>query len=255
MKPSIIVCVDETETRFPEDGFYVHISKQEAVLRIASVSLIEGEAFDREVIVRTLLLRKKQRYLLGNGRVCKKEFVERNNFFNASEVPAIVIELKMSFDDPRRPKAEIFLDFAKTFKRFTYTKTSGFLKEAEGIFHQASLFLDFLDEREYFPTFSEKSGHKKLRREEDLIRRMLWLFNELCANVTRRNRIPTIGRKSKNSKEVIIGKECSPIFNCPLRNPFAAINNLNLSHFLEHGQPYFTEDDLRSILEDARKSF
>lgn len=251
VKPSIVVCIDEINTAVREDGFYLLHEGDTTILRIAAVAVIDKDALDTSVIKRTLNTNKFERGALGNPKMCHHAFVKAHNF-SAKQVPSIVVELHFN-QNTGNMRAAIFLDEVKAFKHFNYSEAQTFLRRGNGTLSEINRFVHTLMHHGYVQNFNAKTQHTALAQEHNLVRTITWLFNRVCRTVAQKERIPILCREDVRSLRIAQHREDYAIFNCPFRNPLAAINNTNLTYFLDHGSICFSESDLRRMVRENKK--
>jgi hypothetical protein len=251
MKASPIICVDEPKTTLAEDGFYIQkTGRISSTLRLAAVALYEREMLDLECIKRTLRKNKDERFSLGNLKMCSQKALDELNFQNDKEVPAIVVDIELN-ERTLQVSAGVYLDYVKAFKHHTFNQIAPLIDSGTGTFAEVVAFFKRLRLGGYAETMKGWDDYARLSREENFVRRLVWLFNEVCANLVHTNGVPVIGKQSKTCPVLEVSETNIPIFNCPIRQPVAAINNFNLVHFLQHGEPYFKTTGLERILRDS----
>lgn len=250
IRPATIVCVDDHKAMLAEDGFYIHKDKQSTTLRLASVAVYGNDALKIDLIERMICLNREERKLYGSPRMCSDTFIDEHNFRLEKEVPALVVDVSIIRQDasPETISASVCLDYARAFRHFAFSQITTYIDSRQGTLYEVNGFLSLLRRLGYAETLHGWNDKAKLSREENFVRRLVWLFNVLCANTAFANDVPVIGKVADRSSELTVAKDCFPIFNCPLRHPVAAINNFNLVHFLEYGKPYFKTRDLRRLI-------
>ncbi len=247
MKASPIICVDEPKTTLAEDGFYIHKIGTVSTLRLAAVALYQREMLDLECIKQTLGKSKSERSLLDNPKMCSQKALDELNFRNDKEVPAIVVDIDLD-GVTSQVSAGVYLDYVKPFRHYTHAQIIPFIESGKGTFAEVLVFLKHLRSGGYAETMKGWNDYAKLSREENFVRRLVWLFNEVCTSVAHTNGVPVIGKQTRASSILEVSETNLPIFNCPLRQPVAAVNNFNLVHFLEYGKPYFKASGLERLL-------
>lgn len=250
-----IICVDQDHTRTPEDGFYPLTNEETLSLKLTSVSITQ-EVVREDIILRTLGKRKYQIESLGFPMMCTEEYINTHNYSIAAPVPSILVTIKCD-KITGYTLATVELAHAKVFRRYTYSTVQTFLEQENrrAVFNLAEGILAHLNRLGYLPNFQEE-GHRWLPRAHNLTRRLLWLFNETCKEFCNEHKIPYLGAPVKGRHEILVHTDAipvTPIFSCPFRHPVATLNNQNLSYFLVHKIPYYTQEELQEILNASNK--
>lgn len=249
--PKLVYCVDDERTRIAEDGYYITFSEGMYNITIVAVA-VTGKELDSDALSRTL--GKTKDYL---SRVNKKmfpaDYILNHNLQQGFEIPAITVDFqvevgKYNIDDVI---LNVSLHNVKKFKQVTYETLLCY-----GLAPHNSSFKADMNLVRRLSTKNSQLSFGKYQPQTSMSRDFVWkllrIYNYACTEACITHNIPYIGREAPEVFEDDF--RTFGIFNCPLRHPEAAINNINLTHFLRHGYPFFSEEEIENFLALAGKT-
>lgn len=248
-----IYCIDSSDTKIFEDGYYIHSKKASGgvVLKLilAAVSVTPEELY-KDILYAKLGKSSRASSLIRN-RLFHPEYISEHHLGDNLTVPAIVVEFEINDSNYHIQSNVTSLASVKKIRQFTHTELEKDLdkKERLRLKKYIKLINKIITNNNIPQLHSSEPSDPTI---EKFVVRMLNLYNHTCTEFCIKNNIPYIGRytqQKKSNDTHLLGK-----FNCPLRHPEAVINNINLSHFLKHGKPYYSENDIELFVEYANKN-
>lgn len=249
--PTLVYCVDEQRTKIAEDGYQIVSDERTHLITIVAVA-VTPEKLDTDALYRTLGKSKEDRYKV-NKKMFPTKYIFDHNLQHENEVPAIIVhfEIEMGNYSLDEVTLHVTLGNVKRTKQLTYPELSWY-----GISPHNSSFKENMNLIRRLTTensqLSFEGSPPQSSMAMDFVWKLLRIYNYACTEACIRNKIPYVGREVLDAYDGDL--QTFGTFNCPLRHPKAAINNINLSYFLKHGHPFFSEKDIENILATARKT-
>ena len=245
MLPRPLYCVDKIDTKIAEDGYHITYDQETSKVTIAAIS-VDAENISEDAIYETIGRSRKQRSGI-NKKMFSREYIFKHNLMIASSVPAIIVDFDVQKDTYLINDFSISLGSISRAKQITHEQIGIYIKS-----HNWSAFkgdvelINKLLTHNQIPSFNTPIEDIPLGGR--FVMNMLKIYNYACTKACVEESIPYIGKFITKTN----GIDLLGLFNCPLRNSEAAINNINLSHFLRHGKPYYTYDEIQILVEHAK---
>ena len=251
--PKAIVCIDEEETSIREDGYLVTQPAKDRYEVLISAVAVTPESLILENVLHTLGMSKNE---LSNSRLhmFSEDFIFENNISHKATTSAVLVNFEIPLKGNKIISTNVSLGEVTLFKRMTYGQIAAYIHSSyPSSFKIESYVLNIFEREGIIPPFNkDKSSYGYLPPERDFVRKLIWMYNFACRNFCLEQDIPYVGKPNKDYFEP--GLATTGKFNCPFRNPLAALNSINLVHFLKYGIPYFSEEELEDLIQRAEES-
>lgn len=245
MPPRPLYCIDRAGTKIAEDGYFVTYDQGTSKVTIAAVS-VDAHNISEDAIYETIGRPREQRSRI-NKKMFSPEYIFEHNLMSTLIIPAIIVDFDVEKDTYLINDFSVSLAPVSRVKQITHRQVETYLRSRNW-----SPFKDDIDligkvlTHNQIPSFNTPTKDMSLAGR--FVMNMLKIYNYACTEACVRENIPYIGKFVPGIQNV----DPLGIFNCPIRNSEAAINNINLSHFLRHGEPYYTYDEIEILVEHAK---
>lgn len=244
-----VYCMDKETTKIAEDGYLFTKEGDMHTVIVAAVSVTPDD-LDIQAVLEKLGKTKDEQSRV-NKKLFPQKYIFNHNLIHGHPTEAILVEFKTRSPEFLVETMNISLGVVKKFKQITYEQVMSYVMSP----HYSSIKNDVrvlhkITQRNKTPCSGNISI--SLSAAEEFVMKMLRMYNYACSEACVLYNIPYVGKEIKNADEDEL--QTFGTFNCPLRNPEAAINNINLTYFLRYGLPYFTEEEVEAFLVTASKT-
>lgn len=247
----MVYLVDGNKTKVAEDGYYITSIGGTSTVMIAAISVIP-DSLNIEAVYKTLGKTRKERSE-ANKKMFPPDYIFNHNLMMGLPVPAIIVSFDVKKPEYEIDTLNITLGSIKKFKQITHEQVTEYATSRHNSSFKRDIdLINKVAQCNKIP-YSEKGIFSDLSIAGNFVAKMMKIYNYACTEACLKQGIPYIG-KAVLDAEKEEDLQTFGTFNCPLRSGEAALNNVNLSHFLRHGSHYYEEEELKSFIEEASKT-